>query len=105
VTGLSFHVDQPDARAPQAILLAVPPTEAHVWSLSVLEATVLETLELARLRLVDGEALAAVRSGPPPPGPPALQLGQYLPAIYLASTPTGDTVTTDLGRVSAPASG
>ena len=87
VTGLSFHVDQPDARAPQAILLAVPPTEAHVWSLSALEATVLETLELARLRLVDGEALAAVPAGPPPPGPPPPRLGQYLPAIYLASAP------------------
>jgi hypothetical protein len=105
VTGLSLHVDQPDARAPQAILLAVAPTEAHLWSLSALEATVLETLELARLRLIDGEALAAVPTTPPPPGPPPLQLGQYLPAIYLASAPASDTVTTDLGRVAAPASG
>jgi len=105
VTGLSLHVDQPDARAPQAILLAVPPTEAHIWSLSALEATVLETLELARLRLVDGEALAALPTGAPPPGPPPLQLGQYLPAIYLASAPASDTVTTDLGRVAAPAPG
>jgi len=102
VTGLSFHVDQPDARAPQAILLAVPPTEAHVWSLSALEATVLETLELARLRLVDAEALAAGPAGAPPPGPP-LPLGQYLPAIYLASAPASDTVTTDLGQVAATA--
>jgi hypothetical protein len=101
VTGLSFHVDQPDARAPQAILLAVPPTEAHIWSLSALEATVLETLELARLRLVDGKALAALPTG----APPSLQLGQYLPAIYLASAPASDTVTTDLGRAAAPASG
>ncbi|MCX5065997.1 hypothetical protein OOJ91_08885 [Micromonospora lupini] len=101
VTGLSFHVDQPDARAPQAILLAVPPTEAHVWSLPALEATVLETLELARLRLVDGEALAAGPTGAPPPGPPPLPLGQYLPAIYLASAPASDTVTTDLGHVAA----
>jgi hypothetical protein len=100
-----LHVDQPDARAPQAILLAVAPTEAHLWSLSALEATVLETLELARLRLIDGEALAAVPTTPPPPGPPPLQLGQYLPAIYLASAPASDTVTTDLGRVAAPASG
>jgi hypothetical protein len=101
VTGLSFHVDQPDARAPQAVLLAVPPTEAHTWSLSALEATVLDTLDLARLRLVDGEALGAATSVPPPiPAPPPL--GQYLPAIYLATAPAADTVTTDLGRVSAP---
>jgi hypothetical protein len=104
VTGLSFHVDQPDARAPQAILLAVSPTEAHIWSLSALEATVLETLELARLRLVDGQALAALPTGPPP-GPPPLPLGHYLPAIYLAFAPASDTVTTDLGRVAAPAPG
>ena len=65
----------------------------------------LETLELARLRLVDGEALAALPAGPPPPGPPPLPLGQYLPAIYLASAPASDTVTTDLGRVAAPAPG
>ncbi len=99
LTGVSFHVDQPAARAPQAILLAVPPTEAHVWSLAALEATVLETLELARLRLVDAEALAA-----PPAGSAAPRLGHYLPAIYLASAPAADTVTTDLGRVAAPAS-
>jgi len=65
---------------------------------------VLETLELARLRLVDGQALAALPTGPPP-GPPPLLLGQYLPAIYLASAPASDTVTTDLGRVAAPAPG
>ena len=83
MTGVSFHVEQPAARAPQAILLAVAPDEAHVWSLANLEATVLETFDLARLRLVDGEALAA----PPPRSPP--KLGQYLPAIYLASAPRG----------------
>jgi hypothetical protein len=96
LTGVSFHVEQPTARAPQAILLAVAPTEAHVWSLSALEATVLETLDLARLRLVDTEALATPGSAGGP------RLGQYLPAVYLASAPDTDTVTTDLGRVAAP---
>ena len=102
LTGVSFHVDQPAARAPQTILLAVAPDEAHVWSLATLEATVLETLDLARLRLVDAEALAAPIA--PPPGAPAVpRLGHYLPAIYLAAAPAADTVTTDLGRVTAPA--
>jgi len=56
----------------------------------------LETLDLARLRLVDAEALAApAASGP--------RLGHYLPAAYVAAAPAADTVTTDLGRVSAPA--
>jgi hypothetical protein len=98
LSGLSFHVDQPVARAPQTILLAVAPDEAHVWSLANLEATVLETLDLAQLRLVDREALAA-----PVLASAAPRLGQYLPAIYLAAAPAADTVTTDLGSVMAPA--
>jgi len=99
LTGVSFHVDQPAARAPQAILLAVAPSESHVWSLSALEATLLETFDLARTRLVDGEALGAA----PPPGIPAPtpRLGQYLPAVYLASAPATDTVTTDLTKVTS----
>jgi hypothetical protein len=102
LTGLSFQVNQPAARAPQTILLAVAPNEAHVWSLAALGATVLETLDLARARLVDAEALASPIA--PPPGAPAVpRLGQYLPAIYLAAAPAPDTVTTDLGRVTAPA--
>jgi hypothetical protein len=100
LTGVSFHVDQPDARAPQAILLAVSPTEAHVWSLGALEATVLETLDLARARLVDAEALAPPPVPPPPGTPDPPRFGQYLPAIFLASAPA-DTVTTDLSRVTA----
>jgi hypothetical protein len=103
LTGLSFHVDQPDARAPQAILLAVAPNEAHVWSLATLEATVLETLDLARLRLVDGESLGSPTLVPQTGTAVAPRLGHYLPAIYLAAAPAADTVTTDLGRVSAPA--
>ena len=46
----------------------------------------LETLELARLRLVDAEALARPRADPAS-GAPAAPLGQYLPAIYLAAAP------------------
>jgi hypothetical protein len=97
LTGVSFHIDQPNARAPQAILLAVSPTEEHVWSLQALEATVLETLDLARIRLVDSDAL-----GQPPPGAAAPRLGHYLPAVYLAAAPAAQTVTSDLTRVAAP---
>ncbi|MDA0171420.1 hypothetical protein OJ998_20135 [Solirubrobacter taibaiensis] len=90
-TGLAFHVPQPASRAPQAILLAVAPDEGHVWSLGGLEATVLETLDLARLRLVDGEALAAAPASAP-------RLGQYLPATYVSSGPP-ETVLSDLKAV------
>jgi hypothetical protein len=95
MTGAGMHVDQPDSRAPQAILLAVPPTEDHLWSLDALEAAVLETFDLARLRLVDAEALAQPS---PIPGP---RIGHFLPAVYLATAPADDTVTTDLSRVAA----
>jgi hypothetical protein len=94
MTGLSFHVPQPVARAPQAILLAVAPDESHVWSLNTLEATLLETFDLARLRLVDGEALASAPATAP-------RLGQYLPAAYVATAPAEQTVTSELTVVSA----
>ena len=84
-TGLSFHFDAPGARAPQAILLAVAPDGGAEWTLESLEATVLETLELAKLRAVDLTALA--------------DIGQFLPALYFAHNPAGDTVATDFARV------
>ena len=107
VTGVSFHVDQPNSRAPQAILLAVPPTEEHVWSLDALEATVLETLDLARLRLVDLDALGRADGTTAVDGTTGASLvlprpGHFLPATYLAASPSAGTVTTDLGRVTTP---
>jgi hypothetical protein len=97
VTGLSFHFDQPNSRAPQAILVAVPPTEDRVWNLDTLEAVLLETLDLADVRLADPAALARAGSTATVPG-----AGHYLPALYLASSPADETVTTDLERVAAP---
>ncbi len=69
VTGLAFHYDAPKARAPQAILLAVPPDPGRPWDFEDLEATLLETLELAKLRGVEARDL---------PGQ-----GRYLPAVFL----------------------
>jgi len=80
-TAVAFHFDAPGASAPQAIILAVPPREEN-WTLAALEATVLETLELARLRMVDLDALQGV--------------GHFLPAIHLALNLRGATVATDL---------
>ena len=79
-TGVAFHHDAPGARAPQAILLAVPPVPGQPWTFTTLEATVLETEELARLRLV----------------PPHRVHGTYLPAVYLAENVENETVSTDL---------
>jgi hypothetical protein len=81
VTGIGFHYDSPGAEPPQALLIAVPPTEAERWSLTDLAATLNETVDLAKVRAVDSELLA--------------DLGLLLPAIFLASNPAGDTVSTD----------
>jgi hypothetical protein len=83
-TGLVFHNDQPNARAPQAILLAVPPDDRPTWDYDTLEATLLETLELARLRTVDLNALG--------------ELGHFLPAVYLSTGSGGAAVGTDPAR-------
>ena len=80
-TGVAFNYDEPNARAPQAILVAVPAT-ADPWSAEALAATVLETVELARIRGVDPDALR--------------QAGQFLPALYVATNLALDTVATDL---------
>jgi hypothetical protein len=72
VSALAVHTERPDAEAPQAILVAVPPDLSKPWDLATLRAVVDETFELARLRMVD---------------PPALdQFGSLLPALLLACT-------------------
>jgi hypothetical protein len=80
-TAVAFHFDRPNASAPQAIVLAVPP-RAYAWTFEDLEATVLQTVELAQSRMVDLDALQ--------------QAGHFLPAIHLAANLRGATVATDL---------
>jgi hypothetical protein len=79
-TGVAFHYDDPGAEAPQAILLAIPPEPAERWRLDWLVATLNETLDLAKIRAVDSELLG--------------ELGQVLPAIYLADSTDDVTVQT-----------
>ncbi|MCP4998658.1 MAG: hypothetical protein GY933_07810 [Hyphomicrobiales bacterium] len=57
ITGLSFHYDRPNAEAPQAILLAVPPDLDKGWSWDALRGTVLDTFDRARLRAVEPDHL------------------------------------------------
>jgi hypothetical protein len=94
ITGVSFHHDDPAAQAPQAILLAVRPDDFPEWTLEAVEGSVLEALDLAKLRAVDPDALGA--------------LGHYLPALYFAYNaggPRAETVSTDFNvalRAAAP---
>jgi hypothetical protein len=91
ITGISFHQDDPTARAPQTILLAVPPDNFPEWTIESLEGTVLEALDLAKIRAVDPDALT--------------NLGHYLPALcfaYNAGAAAPEAVSTDfnLARLS-----
>ena len=63
VTGVALHYDQPDATAPQAILLAVAPVRDQAWTLADFAATLHDTLELARNRTVEVEHIGASRYG------------------------------------------
>ncbi len=87
-TGLAFHFDQPDARAPNTVLIAVPPDPRRPWDLATLEKILLETLDLVKIRAVDTHALS--------------DLGQFLPALFFTFNPDHRTVSTDFTRVAGP---
>jgi hypothetical protein len=82
---LAFHYDEPNARAPQAVLLAVCPDNRSTWDDAILVAILRETLELAQIRAVD---LASIQ-----------QVGQILPALYFALNLHGATVSAQLGAL------
>ncbi|MGA8408459.1 MAG: hypothetical protein WB680_14870 [Candidatus Acidiferrales bacterium] len=77
---VAFHFEEPSARAPQALLLAVCPDNRETWDDQILQAVLAETLELAKIRTVD---LASVQ-----------QVGQILPALYFALNLQGATAST-----------
>jgi hypothetical protein len=84
-TGIAFAYDQPNAAPPQTILIAVPPEIESPWTVWSLQQVLLETLDLARIRAVDPDALDEV--------------GHYLPALYFAYNTAGDTVSTDFTTI------
>lgn len=77
-TGIGFHFDEPGARAPQAVLLAVHPEPGARWSLDLLADIVSETADLARIRAVGPEEMPWV--------------GRLAPALYFADNRLGDTL-------------
>jgi hypothetical protein len=58
ITGVTFHFDAPNARAPQAWILAVPPDGAP-WTLELVVRTLFEVGDWARLRTVQPEDLVS----------------------------------------------
>jgi hypothetical protein len=80
-TAIAFQYDPPSTCAHQNVLLAVPPVPGRAWTVADLHRVLVETLDLAKLRAVDTEALG--------------ELGHYLPALFFAFNPEDDAVSTD----------
>ncbi len=96
LTALAFHYDQPNAEAPQTLLLAVCPDTTWTWDAVV--SSVTETLRRAKLRTVDitqiKEAAAKSNSGT------ALQaLNKLLPLIVAPVNVQQHTLSLDFGMM------
>ena len=85
-SGVAFHYDEPMARAPQAMLLALCPDTRPVWDFDLVRTILDETLGLAKVRAVD---LASIQ-----------EVGQILPALYLPFNLQGPTPATHFMEVS-----
>jgi len=81
-TAVSFPFASPRAEAPQALLIGVPPAGTDVWDFEIVFDVIRETVELAKVRAIDLDAL----------GP----LGQLIPPILLASNADEETIATDM---------
>jgi hypothetical protein len=79
-TAVAFHFQEPAARAPQALLLAVCPDNRANWDDTILQAVLTETLELAKIRTVDLNSMQTA--------------GQILPALYFALNLASATIST-----------
>ncbi len=80
-TAITFQFNPPDAFPPQSVLLAVPPVPEAPWTVADLHRVLVETLDMAKLRGVDSEALG--------------ELGHYLPALFFAFNANDEAVSTD----------
>jgi hypothetical protein len=101
-TGLAFNFDRPNAVAPHALLVAVAPELRGHWTWDDLVGSVHEGLDLAKLRVVEPDALIGRDANDAPPNGDYFQA---LPAILaeftdgrLAVTDFAATVATALAR-------
>jgi hypothetical protein len=97
-TGVAFNFDRPNAVAPQALLVAVPPELRGHWVWDDLVGSIHEALDLAAIRAVEPDALLSRSENA---FAPSGDYFQVLPAI-LAEFTTGRVVTADFAaRVAA----
>jgi hypothetical protein len=57
ITGVTYHYNQPNAVAPQAILLAVEPKNSGKWDWDVLQGILIDTIRRSRSRAVEPDQL------------------------------------------------
>lgn len=109
-TGVTFQFDEPNAGAPQAVILAIPADDRPQWTVDALEQTVLEALDLAKLRAVDADAIAADVARHGADRQDVMTGVQYLlPALYVARNDNRvndvaappETISTTFPRVAA----
>jgi hypothetical protein len=84
-TAIAFQFNPPDACAPQSVLLAVPPVPEQPWTVATLHRVLVETLDLAKLRAVDAEALG--------------EIGHYMPAMFFAFNTNDEVASTDFAQL------
>ena len=82
---VAFHYEEPKARAPQALLLAVCPDARPAWDDDLITGILEEALELAKIRAVDLDSVQEV--------------GQILPALYFALNLEGATPSVNFASV------
>jgi hypothetical protein len=73
-TGITFHYDRPNSEPPQSILLVTSARFSDGWTWDDLVDALVETLDLARLRAVDADQVAATT------------LNRLLPATLMGMT-------------------
>jgi hypothetical protein len=83
-TGITFHFDQPNTEAPQALLLVTPPQFKGSWQWKDLTDAIQETFLLAQKRGVDPDLIAKS------------DYAQLLPAVMMSATKYMITLSTNL---------
>ncbi len=77
-TGIALRYESPQAEAPNAIIIAVPPSRSSTefWGIALLANTLLETIELMQVRMVNSIDVTS-------------HFGQLLPSLLFESTKDG----------------
>ena len=58
ITGVAFQADRPASEPPQAVLLVVPAAVGDGWQWADLQQAILDTMDLAKQRAVEPDAIA-----------------------------------------------